>query len=308
MNHSEREKILIRASWGSIFGNAALSLMKVIVGWFAGSMAVLSDGIDSATDVLISFITLFTARIVNKPPNRKYAFGYEKAEDIATKILSFVIFFAGIQMLIATVKHIFFAETREMPAPVAIYVTIISIIGKLLLAFYQYRQGKRANSTMLTANAKNMRNDVLISGGVLLGLLFTFVLKMPVLDVITGLFISVFIIRTAILIFIDTNISLMDGVKDISVYRKIFEAVAQVSGASHPHRVRSRQIGNLYMIYLDVEVDGNITLNEAHDIAHAVEASIYKAIENVYDIVVHIEPKGEQHESEKFGWSEDMVK
>ncbi|GHT22040.1 cation transporter [Bacteroidia bacterium] len=308
MNNSEREKILIRASWGSIVGNAALSLMKVIVGLYAGSMAVLSDGIDSATDVVISFITLFTARIVNKPPNRKYAFGYEKAEDIATKILSFVIFFAGIQMLLATVKGIFFSETREMPALVAIYVTVVSIVGKLLLALYQYRQGKRANSAMLTANAKNMRNDVLISGGVLLGLLFTFVLKLPVLDAITGLLISVFIIRTAVLIFIDANVALMDGVKDISVYQKIFEAVAQVRGASHPHRVRSRQIGNLYMIVLDVEVDGNITLNEAHDIAHAVEASIYKAVENVYDIVVHIEPKGEQHESEKFGWNEDMIK
>ncbi|MDR0815564.1 MAG: cation transporter, partial [Bacteroidales bacterium] len=94
----------------------------------------------------------------------------------------------------------------------------------------------------------------------------------------------------------------------ISVYQKIFEAVAQVPEASHPHRVRSRQIGNLYMIDLDVEVDGNITLNEAHDIAHAVEANIYKLVENVYDIVVHIEPKGKQHGSEKFGWNEDMVK
>ena len=293
-----REKILIRTSWVSAIGNAVLSLLKITVGIWGGSLAVLGDGIDSATDVVISIVMIFTAHIVNKPPSRKYVYGYEKAESIATKVLSLVIFYAGLQMMISSIDSFFTLKTKEIPSHLVIYVILFSIVGKLLLALYQHRQGKKINSLLLKANATNMRNDVLISVGVLVGLAFTFIFKLPLFDSITGLLISLFIIKTGVSIFMDANIELMDGVKDDSVYDKIFKAVAEVPGASNPHRVRSRQIGNLYMVVLDVEADGDITLKEAHDIAHQVEKSIKATVENIYDIVVHIEPKGTHPQDE----------
>ena len=298
MSDLSREKILTRTSWVSAIGNSVLSLLKITVGIWAGSLAVLGDGIDSATDVVISIIMIVTAHIVNKPPSRKYVYGYEKAESIATKVLSLVIFYAGLQMMISSIDSFFTLKTKEMPSYLAIYVILFSIVGKLLLALYQHRQGKRINSSLLKANAANMRNDVLISVGVLVGLAFTFIFKLPLFDSIAGVLISLFIIKTGVSIFMDANIELMDGVKDESVYDKIFKAVAEVQGASNPHRVRSRQIGNLYMVVLDVEADGNITLKEAHDIAHQVETSIKASVENIYDIVVHIEPKGTHPQDE----------
>ncbi len=304
---NSREKTLITTSWISTIGNLILSVSKIIIGIFSGSLAVLSDGIDSATDVIISIVMIFTAHIINRPPSRKYAYGYEKAEGIATKILSLVIFYAGIQMLIFSIQRMLSTEPRELPGTIAIYVTVFSIVGKLGLALYQYKQGKKINSSMLTANAVNMRNDVIISSSVLVGLIFTFALKFPILDAVTGLIISLFIIKSSISIFMDSSIELMDGVKDTTVYDKIFDAVDQVPGAYNPHRVRSRQIGNMYMIALDVEADGNISLNEAHNIAEAVENSIKNSIENVYDIVVHVEPKDCHHSIEKFGIDKYMV-
>lgn len=302
-----REKILIRTSWISTIGNAVLSVSKIIVGLLAGSLAVLGDGIDSATDVIISVVMIFTARIMSRPPSKKYVFGYEKAESIATKILSLVIFYAGVQMLLSSVESIFSDEAKEIPSAIAIYVTVFSIAGKLLLALYQYKQGKKINSSMLTANAINMRNDVVISSGVLLGLIFTFIFKLPILDSITGLIISLFIIKSSVSIFMDSNVELMDGVKDVNVYNKIFEAVEKVPGAGNPHRVRSRMIGNLYNITLDIEVDPQMTLMQAHEIADAVEKSIENLIDNVYDILVHVEPAGKCQTDEKFGIDKGMV-
>ena len=302
-----REKILIRTSWISTIGNAVLSVSKIIVGLLAGSLAVLGDGIDSATDVIISVVMIFTARIMSRPPSKKYVFGYEKAESIATKILSLVIFYAGMQMLFSSVESIFSDEVKEIPSAIAIYVTVFSIAGKLLLALYQYKQGKKINSSMLTANAINMRNDVIISSGVLLGLIFTFIFKLPILDSITGLIISLFIIKSSVGIFMDSNVELMDGVKDVNIYNKIFEAVEKVPGAGNPHRVRSRMIGNLYNITLDIGVDPQMTLMQAHEIADAVEKSIENSIDNVYDILVHVEPAGKCQTDEKFGIDKGMV-
>jgi cation diffusion facilitator family transporter len=297
----KRERLIIRASWVSTIGNVVLSAAKIFVGLWAGSLAVLGDGLDSATDVVISVVMLFTARIMNRPPSRKYVYGYVKAEGIATKILSFVIFYAGIQMLILSGQKLLSGTAPEMPDMLAIWVTVFSIVGKLLLALYQYSAGKRAGSSMLTANAANMRNDVLISCGVLLGLGFTFLLHLPVLDAVTGLVISLFILRSAINIFMDSSVELMDGVKDEQVYTRIFEAVGRVEGASNPHRVRSRQIGGMYMIALDVEADGGMTIDQGHEIAHRVEDSIRETVENVYDVVVHVEPLGTCRNDERFG-------
>lgn len=302
-----REDILIKTSWISTIGNAILSVSKIVIGLLAGSLAVLGDGIDSATDVIISIVMIFTARLVSRPPSMKYVFGYDKAEGIATKILSLVIFYAGMQMLISSIESIFSDEAKEIPSAIAIYVTLFSIAGKLLLASYQYKQGKKIDSSLLTANAINMRNDVIISVGVLLGLLFTFVFHLPILDSVTGLIISLFIIKSSVGIFMDSNVELMDGVKDINVYNKIFEAVEQVPGASNPHRVRSRMIGNRYIITLDIEVNPHITVTQAHDIAEAVEKSIENSIDNIYDILVHVEPAGECQADEKFGVDKGMV-
>lgn len=304
---TSRDKILIKTSWVSTIGNAILSLAKIIVGLISGSLAVLGDGIDSATDVIISIVMIFTARIMSKPPSRKYVFGYEKAESIATKVLSLVIFYAGVQMLFSSIGRLISDEERELPGIIAIYVTVLSIIGKIGLSLYQQRQGKKVNSSMLIANAKNMQNDVIISIGVLLGLFFTFILKLPILDSVTGLIISLFIIKTSVTIFMDSNVELMDGVKDETVYNRIFEAVAKVQEVTNPHRVRSRQVGNMYIIQLDIEADGNISLNEAHALAEEVERNIRESIENVYDITVHVEPTGSHSIDEQFGIDKNMI-
>lgn len=300
--NTKRTKELKKASWVGIIGNIILSLLKIVVGFISGSFAVIADGIDSLSDVFTFFITLYTTRIISKPPDKRYSYGYMKAETVATKLLSFIIFFAGAQLLIATITRIYHNEPREMPGIIAIYVTIISIIGKWILSFWQFKIGKKNDSAMIIANAKNMRNDIVISLSVLVGLIFTFKFKMPLLDLITALLVSFWIMKVAFSIFMETNRELMDGVDDTTIYDKIFAAVDSVRGAKNPHRIRVRKAANLYLIALDIEVDKNMTVSDAHEIGRKVEARIKKEI-NIYDILLHIEPEGNIEDDEQFGLS-----
>lgn len=302
-NQNFIQRQVLRASFASIAGNAVLSVAKLVVGFISGSFAVVSDGIDSAADVAISIVIALTAKIICRSPNTKYAYGYAKAESIATKILSMVIFFAGAQMMLSAIELLFSDEPRPMPGIIAIYVTMASIVCKLLLSFYQTSVGRKTGSSMLIANGINMRNDVIISLSVLVGLFFSFVLHLPILDCVTALLVSCYIIRSSFKIFMESNIELMDGVKDTSVYQKIFDAIDGVDGISNPHRVRSRSIGGKYMITLDVEADGNMTLSQAHTLANEIEQNIRQRIPEVYDIVVHIEPFG-THPENVFGVKE----
>ena len=290
----------MRASYVSVIGNGVLSAAKIIVGAISGSFAVISDGIDSASDVAMSVVMIVTAKIMGRKPNRKYVYGYAKAELIATKILSMLIFFAGAEMFVSAIRNLFSEQERIMPGKIAIYVTVASILCKLLLSLYQTATGRKTGSSMLIANGINMRNDVVISLSVLVGLFFSFVLELPILDSVTALLVSCFIVWSAVRIFMDSNTELMDGVKDVTVYQKIFDAIEKVDGIKNTHRVRSRSIGNKYMITLDVEADGNMTLNQAHALTIEVEQRIRESIPEVYDIVVHIEPFG-THPEEVFG-------
>ena len=168
-----RERKIIRASWWAVTLNAALAAMKLTVGFISGSYAVIADGIDSATDIVSSLVVLLAARIINKPPNIRFAYGYQKADTVAAKILSFVIFFAGAQLAWSTVQMLLQEVERETPSLLAIWVTVISIGGKLVLTSFLHRTGKKVESPMLMANARNMRNDIFISLSVLVSLVAT---------------------------------------------------------------------------------------------------------------------------------------
>jgi len=305
---TERSYQIKKASWIGIIGNSFLALAKIIIGFIATSYAVIGDGIDSSTDVISFVIILITARIIAKPPDKKYPYGYKKAETSATKILAFLIFFAGAQLMISTGRQLFSGVEREMPSIIAIYVTLLSIAGKLILTIWQFRIGEKIDSKMIIANARNMRNDIFISISVLLGLAFTFVFKQPILDSITALLVSLWIIKEAISIYMESNIEMMDGVKDTTIYNKILESVDLVEGAYNPHRIRVRNLANLYLIALDIEVDRDIKVREAHDIAKNVELNLRELIPNIYDILIHIEPFGNVETDEVEGISEQSLR
>jgi len=303
MSLGTREKKIIAVSWVAIIGNAILSILKVSVGILSGSMAVIADGIDSASDVLTSLITLFTAHIIGRPPDLRYPYGYRKADTMATKILSFIIFFAGSQLFISSIGKLIHPEPHGIPAAIAIYIIIISIIGKQGLALYLKKAGKTAESSMLIANSKNMQSDVIISISVLVGLIITYVLKMPILDVITALLVSIWIMFVAIKIFFESGRDLMDGIDDPEIYKQVIAACTQIKGVSNPHRIRIRKIANLYLVTLDIELPEYMTLKEGHLLSQAVEENIKTQIPNIYDVLVHIEPEGNK-EAEVFGVSE----
>lgn len=296
-------KLILRASWVGIIANALLALVKIIVGFITNSQAVIGDGLDTLADVATYVIILFMAKLSQRPPTARYPYGFRRAETIASKLLSFFIFFAGAQLLYNNIEQLISEEPRELPGALAIYVTALSIVIKSLLAGWQFRIGRITGSGMLIANAKNMRSDIVLSLSVLAGVGATRLFNLPVIDTIFAIGVSLWILRIGFEVFMDSNTELMDGVKDTSVYEQVFAATDAVDGAHNPHRARIRKMSNLYLIDLDIEVDENMSVADSHKIGVAVEDKIKERLENVYDIMIHIEPKGNVEKGEKFGIS-----
>jgi cation diffusion facilitator family transporter len=301
-----RSQIIKEASLIAIAGNAVLAASKIVVGSLTGSLAVIGDGIDTSVDVLISAMTLAVSRVIAKPADAGHPWGHGRAETVATAGLSFVLFFAGIQLLLNAGRSIFAGEVDEIPGVAAVIVTVVSIAGKLLLALNQYLMGKKAASAMLRANAQNMAADVVISAAVLVGLVLSYILQIAVIDKIAAIAVSCWVIKAAVGIFLEVNSELMDGGSPPERYKDVFDAVRSVPGALNPHRARIRRIAGFYDINIDIEVAGNLSVYEAHHVACKVEAAIRAKLEDaVYDIMIHVEPKDDPaNRDEGYGLSE----
>ena len=303
LSTAERQRQIERASIAGIIGNGILAVLGVGVGLFARSYAVVGAGLDSSIDIVTSLLTLFATRIASKPPDHEHPYGHGRAETIATKVLSFIIFFAGVELAYSTTLDIIQGKGGYLPSPIAFLPVILFLPTKPFLAHYKRKIGLRVGSPMLIADARNMFNDVVVAGAVLLGLVFTRLFALEFLDSAMAIAVSLWIIKVAFTIFWETNSELMEGIDDASIYGKIFSAVASVKGADHPHRTRVRKINTLLVVDLDVEVDGTLTVEAGHEIGKRVEKKIKGSIPNIYDVIVHIEPFGNVERLEKYGLS-----
>lgn len=307
----DKSKIIRKASIVALIGNTFIFLMKVILAYFTSSLAILADAIDTGSDIGIAIMTLAVSFIIKLPSSKKYPYGRQRAETIASLILSLTIVMMGFQLLITSIKKLFFQNQglNENFQLIAILVLITSVIFKFLLALNQFILAKKANSAMILANAKNMSNDILLSSSVLIGISFSYYFHLAYIDSIVALIISIFILHSGISLFWELNVELMDGNTNNILYKKLFDTVAQMKNVHNPHRARIRKMANLFDINLDIELEANTTVLEAHKIAEELTCKIKKNIENVYDVVIHIEPYGiENDDDEGFGLCPQDIK
>jgi cation diffusion facilitator family transporter len=227
---------------------------------------------------------------------------------VATVALAFIIFFAGAQLAFQALRNLVAGVEASLPGSFALVATGVSIVGKLALSWTQTRAGRRHGSQLLVANGVNMRNDVVMSVAVLGGLLGSRLLGTPLVDAVVAVLVGLWVMKSAVGIFFESNAELMDGNTSHATYRLVFEAVRSVPGAGNPHKARVRRIANTWDIDLDIEVDGSMTVREAHAIADRVERAVKERIDSVYDIVVHVEPAGSGEHGEQYGLDERSLK
>ncbi len=301
----ERTRVIQRAAMLAMAGNAVLALTKLMVGISTQTLSVLGDGIDSSVDILTSSIPLFASRIIDRKPNKSFPFGYGRIEATATTLLAFAIFYAGLELGLRSIHTIINPKPFQTVSFLAIAVTLFSIAGKMVLAYLQMSTGKKVGSSMLQANGKNMLADIVISISVLAGLLLTQWTGNLYVDGLISLFIAFLIVRTAVNLFVESNKELMDGMDNTDVYQEISRLAAAIEGVEKPHRMRVRKVGIRLMVYLDIELPGDMSVSQAHRLSQAVENNIRDNVEGIYDVVVHIEPTG-NIEDETYGVCMDV--
>lgn len=283
-----RYKSVRLASILGVLGNIFLLIIKGIIGIMTNSKAMIADFFNSAGDVFSSFMTFIGNKIASKPYDDDHNLGHGKAEYIYSMLISIIMFITVLIILKDSILSIFKPTYYEFSVWL-IVVCIITIILKFLLFLYANKISKKLNNLLIKANSKDHRNDCVLT---LLNLISVILSKNGIyfIDGIVGSVISIWIILTAINIFKESYDVLMDKCMNEITKNEVLKIIKNHKEIKKITHFNSTPVGYKYQISLSIFVDGNLSTFKSHDIADNLEKEIINNIDEVYLVIIHVNP------------------
>ena len=289
-NSIARDRLARRIFAGNIALNVALAAGKISVGLLAGSGALVSDGVDSASDVFSTLVVMAGMYAAGQDSDAEHPFGHERFECVASLILSLMMAVSGVGIGISGVKKIFTAaETLAAPGFAALVAAFVSLAVKAYMYANTRSAAKKLNSSALLADAANYLGDALAAAGVLAGVLGAR-LGLVILDPAAGVVICALILRSAFRIARDALSRMTDTACDAETEEKMRRVIEQNHGVNRIDRLRTRLFGSRIYVEVEISADGGMSLNDAHAIAQRVHDSIEAGFPDVKHCMVHVNP------------------
>jgi cation diffusion facilitator family transporter len=293
-NEQDFEKAAMRVSTVSIVTNVVLTVLKLLAGIIANSGAMISDAIHSASDVFSTIVVIIGIKISSKESDKDHPYGHERLECVAAIVLATILAATGLGIGYTAVSKIVGGnyENLAVPGMLALAAAIVSILTKEGLYRYTVIYAKKIDSSALMADAWHHRSDALSSVGALIGIAGAR-MGFAILDPIASAVICIFIEKAAYDIFMDAVDKMVDKACDEETESKLRACVIQEQGVQGIDLLHTRVFGNKIYVDVEISVDGNMPLREAHAIAERVHNSIEKSFPKVKHIMVHVNPAGE---------------
>ena len=285
MNRFKSTKL---ASIFGISGNILLMIIKGIVALLTGSQAMTADAFNSAGDIFSSLMTYIGNKISSKPSDEDHNLGHGKAEYIYSMLISI----SMILMAMLVLKDSFISLIKGKTYDFSVWLIVVcltTIIVKLLLFIYTNKLYKKYNNLLVKANSKDHFNDMIITSVNLISCLLS--LKgIYFLDGVIGIIISLWIMYTSIKLFIESYNVLMDKSISIETKNEVYEIIDRHREVKKVIHFNSTPVGYKYQISFTIYVDGNMSTFDSHDIANKLEKEIIKEIEEIYLVIIHVNP------------------
>lgn len=281
-----------RATYASVLVAFSLILIKFLAFILTGSVALLSSLIDSVLDSLASVLNVIAIRHSLEPADAEHRFGHGKAEPLAGLGQAGFVMGSSLFLIFESIDR-FVHPQAVQHGHIGLVVMIISLLATIALVIYQKHVVRETGSIAIQADSIHYFSDIALNLGVILALVLTTYFGWNLADPLIALLIAIYIISSAWKIVRQSLDQLMDrelSDEDRQRIVTILEANSRIAGY---HDLRTRASGKDIFIQIHLDIDGSISLNEAHEIGDAVEAELLAAFPNA-DILIHQDPLGQQ--------------
>ncbi|WP_320046627.1 GNAT family N-acetyltransferase [uncultured Ilyobacter sp.] len=284
---NERLKDSVKGTWISIFVNVLLSVLKIIIGIFGKSRALIADGFHSVSDVVGSVVILLSVYFGNIPEDEDHPYGHEKIESIAGNIVGVLLVLTAFELVrdsaISLVKGVDFV----VPSKITIFVALFSVLVKYYMYLYKKRIGLRTKSDAVLADAREHRSDAVSSMGVVIGLVLSIYVN-PVFDTIMSILVSLFIGKEGYHIIMETSNNILDK-QDKEFLKKIEEYVYSSTDITNIHDILMRVSGHKIFLSFHIRVPKDMRVYEAHTLADDLKYSLLSDFDELRDVIIHID-------------------
>lgn len=289
---SEGGKKAVRVA---IIANCFLTVFNIIVGIISGSYALMSEGAHTLSDIVTSFVAYAGFRIGQKPADDEHPIGHGRAEAISGLIIVLFLALVAYEIISGAVVKLLNPSTITIPDTLAAIMAVFGIFVNFHVSEYIINIGKEIKSPAIIADGQHQKTDIFSSVAVLLGVIVSN-MGFPILDPFIGFIIGFLILKTAYEIG-KTNIdNIMGKVPSQEFIDKIKEIADDTPQAQEAHNIKVDYMGTYALVTLHVKLDGDLTLNETHEIVHRVQDNIIKEIPEVKYVMVHACPIGLQYD------------
>ncbi len=268
--------------------NLSLSFIKILSGILGNSTLLLADGVDSLSDVFITFIAYIGVSISEKKEDENHQYGHEKYETVFAKIIAFTLVITAFSIMYMAYNNLAY-HAEKIPTKLTLFVALFSIIIKLLLSRYVLNVARTMESIVFEADAKNYLNDALLSIVSLVGIYLASVGYTVIQPILTFL-IGVLILKNAIFLFKESVDDLTDKAASDIVVNKIRDNVIKIDGVESIDDLKTRMHAKKIFVDIEIGIKKDVSFIIAHDISEIVHDRVEALDDRIKHCMVHINP------------------
>ena len=281
-----------RVAGASILASLLLAVANIWVGYSAGSTSVLAAGFEFLGDVLASVLVLAGMMLAAKPADADHPYGHGRIEILAGLSVGMILAAGGVGICLRSLQKI--TEVHPPPKLYSIWPLLAAVAIRTRMSALKFRVGRRIGSGSLVADAWNDAVDIFSAAAALcaLGLTLYDPVRFLLADHYGGFTVGLFVISTGLRVLRETSLDLIDTMPAAGLIERIKTTALRVAGVRGIEKCYARKTGLQRHVDLHVEVDPQITVAEAHDIATNVRLHVRQALPEIADVLVHVEPFG----------------
>jgi cation diffusion facilitator family transporter len=290
---SQRYKDTVRVTLiGSVI-DLLLGVAKIFVGMTAQSQALIADGIHSLSDLVTDFFVIYAAKHSHREADEDHPYGHARIETVATVMLGIALIGVAVAIVVDGTERLFDPASLLIPGKLALVIAIISVFSKEAIYQYTMVYARRYRSNMLKGNAWHSRTDAISSIIVVIGIIGSMA-GLAYLDSIAAIGVGLMIAKIGWDLAWCSLKELIDTSLEAERVEVIRQAILDVDGVSTLHILRTRQMGSEALVDVHIQVASKISVSEGHYISETVRSKLIKEIEEVSDVMVHIDPENDE--------------
>ena len=289
-NFSEERKLNKKMMFVSEFAiviNIVLALLKIISGNIFKSVSLISDGLNSLSDLITNILVIIGLKVGENPEDKEHPFGHGKIESVFSVIIGTFIMITAFDIIKENIMGIFQMKGEVITSSMPVIITVIVIIIKVFQLIFMKNNTKDYRGALINSLLEDYKADIVISISVLAGILLSKI--NPVFDVLVGVSVAIYIMYSGYNLIKDNALILLDS-QDEELLESVRKDLSEFDEIENAHDFRMTTSGKNIYLFIDVRMNKSLTIDEAHEITNKISKFIKHKYKNIKRVLIHAEP------------------